>query len=54
VDFVLISGQEQKVERLSKEAFLAIAANPRIIHWFMVNMDIYSYNPRHPKVRLQK
>jgi hypothetical protein len=50
-EFVLISGQEQKVEPFSKEAFDAIVANPKVIQWFMMNMDIYSYDPRHPKVR---
>jgi hypothetical protein len=49
-EFVLISGQEQKVERFSKDAFDAIVENPNVIHWFMMNMDVYSYDPRHPKV----
>jgi hypothetical protein len=53
-EFVLISGQEQKVEPFSKDAFDAIVENPKVIHWFMMNMDIYSYEPRHPKVRMQK
>jgi hypothetical protein len=50
-EFVLISGQEQKVDRFSKDAFDAIIDNPKVIHWFMMNMDIYSYDPHHPKVR---
>jgi hypothetical protein len=54
VDFVLMSGQQQKVGPFSREAFDSIIANPRVIHWFMMNMDIYSYDPRHPKVRRQK
>jgi hypothetical protein len=49
--FVLISGQEQKVEPFSEEAFDAIVENPKVMHWFMMNMDVYSYEPHHTKVR---
>lgn len=51
VDFVLISGNEQKVPPIEKQDFDAIVNNPRVIHWFMSNMDIYSHDLNHPKVR---
>lgn len=50
VDFVLISGNEQKVPPVSREVFGAVVNNPRVLHWFMSNMDVYSHDFEHPKV----
>jgi hypothetical protein len=54
VDVVVVSGAEQKVAPFSKRVFDAIVAHPRVIHWFMMNMDIYSHDPHHRKVRMQQ
>ena len=50
VDYVLISGNEQKVEPISKETFHAIVNNPHVLHWFMQNVDVYSHDWNHSKV----
>jgi hypothetical protein len=54
VNIVIVSGAEQKVDTFSKPMFDAMVAHPRVIHWFMMNMDIYSHNPHHAKVHMQQ
>jgi hypothetical protein len=54
VDVVVVSGTEQKAAPFSKHVFDAIVAHPRVIHWFIMNMDIYSHDPHHRKVRMQQ
>jgi len=53
VDYVIMTGNEQKVPPISRQVFDAIVNNPRVIHWFMSNVDVYSHDVNHPKVRVQ-
>jgi hypothetical protein len=53
VNYVILSGNEQNVVPISKETFDAVVNNPRVIHWFMQNMDVYSHDLNHPKVRVK-
>ena len=50
VDYVILSGNEHKVKPISKDVFDAIVNNPRILHVFMQNVDVYSHDLYHPKV----
>jgi hypothetical protein len=53
VNYVILSGNEQKVDPISKETFDAVVNNPHVIHWFMQNMDVYSHDLNHHKVRVK-
>jgi hypothetical protein len=58
VDFVLISGQNHLIPQKPKpltyvwdqDTFDAIVNSPRVTHWFLMNMDIYSQDPDHAKL----
>lgn len=60
VEFVLLSGQNHIAPMkpplrppYSRKEFTQVVDNPNVKHWFMMNLDKYSYNPFHPKVRLR-
>lgn len=50
--FILMTGQRSKVDPFSKELHDMILSHPLVIHWFLQNLSLYSYNPYHAKVRL--
>ena len=47
---MLISGQDQDGHDVSKNDFDIIVENKFLLHWFMVNLEVYASNPYHVKV----
>ena len=49
-----MTGQKSLVPTFSRELFDTIIEHPRVIHCFLQNQAVYSYDPHHPKVSLQR
>jgi hypothetical protein len=49
-DFILLTGQKSLVPPFSRELFDKVIGHPRVIHWFLQNQAVYSYDVHHPKV----